>query len=166
MESRTKPFEVQTDYQKEVEREAGYDFAVAKHTQDQLEIVCTPLPGVVGMPFKATYTLVLYPAKSEMVIHAAVRELAGIKYECWSTVFSYKASVRMADVSPWVGQRREEHASKARQAGFPEKAMHALASHQMKLVWPAIKRGVLIKHAKQTRAKNDKDGSLFDIDEV
>lgn len=119
------------------------------------------------MPIQIDFSAVLFPIKSEIILHTAAKTLVGGgSYAAWSETFGFNSSVKMADVVPWIAASREKAAAQARQAGLPDKVLHTAASHKMKIIWMLIRKGGKIQHEKKTRAKDIKDGGLFDLDSI
>ena len=82
----------------------------------------------------------------------------------WDDTFSYKASVKMHDIHPWINQVREAHDSRAKKAEGSGTVAKIGLSFAMPLIWSRLRWALDMQHAKKSKAKDKTDATLFNTD--
>lgn len=83
------------------------------------------------------------------------------KHAVISSAFSYKSSVKMHHVNPWIQTQQVLHAQAATVNGIPGEPASVAFGKAMTLVWEGMSKGLDDAHAKKSKRKDDEDGSLF-----
>jgi hypothetical protein len=159
MESRTTTFEapIAKDYQQELEEDSGYTYQQVDSPEGTVAVVATPKEG--GVPLRFDYSTGNKFTVPEVVVYTAISVMAsgGANYITTQDVFSYRNTVRMADVGPWCQQTRDKHARLCGMNRLPEAVGRASAGYIVKLVWETMKKQMQQAHEKKSLAKDKRD---------
>jgi len=157
MESRTTPFEgtdFRNDFTREMEGQSGWDFTPSNDGQGTVTVLCSKQDGSQS-PVRFVYSAKTDFRKKEVTLYTQFRTLdAEQRFASWDTPFSYKASVRLAEVLPWVAQQRQSHGLKAKAQGLKAVLGELALTYALPLVWDGIKQGMALHHQNKSEAKD------------
>jgi len=165
MESRTITFEEPPvrDFQTEQEVESPFNFGEKEDFKGAITVLCTPKKE--GVACKVSYSTVVYPQRSDIELHTVFTPLtSGGQMLVTKDNFSFKSSVKMHDLHPWIAQLRDKHASICRQNKLDESIGRVAVGRALKLVWERLREGFARQHEKKSKSKDKKDkdsGELF-----
>jgi hypothetical protein len=159
MESRTTSrFEAKpTDYQVELENEAGYDFTTSEVSSTAISVTCVPQAG--GVPLRIDYSLRINAPKSVLTIYTAVNVLAdgGMGFVTTDDEFVFKAGTKAEGLHPWIAEKRTKHTKLFEQNRLPGKVGAACFGRAFALIWDGVRLALDEQHAKKTKTKDKRD---------
>ena len=141
-----------------------WSFDLGPYKKDKLSVSCVP-DGRNDAAIVINYQTVLNPADSSVVIYTHMRPM-GQDPVMLQDIFSFKKSVKMRDVGPWVLQAKSKHSAAAEACGLDGKMAEGALEHALSLIWDGMHQAQAIKHEKSSKAKDNKDGGLFDLESL
>jgi hypothetical protein len=110
------------------------------------------------------YQTTIDKQEREVVVHASMR--MEDKHAVISSRFSYKADAKMHTVGIWTQAQKALHAQAAEKNGIPSEPASYAFDKAMKIVWEGVRKAMDEKHEKKSKAKDEQDNKLFDIDGI
>ena len=157
MESRTSRFEgsdFRNDFTREMEIQSGWLFDHADDGDGTITVLCSKEDGSQS-PVRFVYSANTDFRKKQVTLYTQFRTLdAEQRFSSWDTTFSYKASVRLAEVLPWVAQQRQAHGAKVKEQGLKAVLGELALTYSLPLVWAGIKQGMALFHENKSKAKD------------
>lgn len=158
MESRTTTFEASPvkDFQTELENDSPFHFSEQQDFKGAITVLCTPKKE--GVACKVSYSTVVHPQRSDIDLHTVFTSLtSGGQMVITKDNFSFKSSVKMQDIQPWIAQLRDKHAGLCRQNAIDESIGKVAVGRALKLVWERMREGFVLQHEKKSKSKDKKD---------
>lgn len=133
-------------------------------TPTQVTVECRP-QGRAEDAIVANYEIKIKPQEALITLYSTYR-IPNQEAITLQNLFSYKASVKMSDLTPWVNATRHNHELAIQSVGQDGKMVSGAFDKAISLIWFGIDLGLSQKHEKKVQQKDIKHDSLFDIDEV
>jgi hypothetical protein len=137
-----------------MEEQSGWLFDHSDDGDGTITVLCTKEDGSQS-PVRFVYTANTDFRKKQVTLYTQFRTLdTEQRFASWDTVFSYKASVRLSEVLPWVAQQRQAHGAKAKAQGLKSVLGELALTYALPLVWAGIKQGMALSHENKSLAKD------------
>lgn len=145
-----------------MEEQCGWDFQ-STNNGDSITVISTPKEAGQS-PVRFIYTGVSDPAKRCITLYTQIRTLdASDRFLSWEDTFSYKASVKISDVYPWVAEKRQSHGSRVKSFGIKSVIGELSLTYGLPIVWNGIRDGLADIHEAKSRAKDRKSDAPSEL---
>jgi hypothetical protein len=135
-------------------------YGIVRSERGNLVVECTNGSQKVVIDYQTT----IDKQERAILIHASIR--MDDKHAIARSDFSYKADAKMHTVGLWTQAQKAIHGQSAETAGIPSEPVSCAFDKAMKIAWEGVRQAMDEKHEKKSKAKDNKDGGLFDIDGI